>query len=110
MTKKSKHPILAKRRRSRGAVRGHLARRNRALAGEMARSAVAHMALSVNGRLRIPFLQDIPRKVRKEAFALASAILGQRGGMVRAKRLSAERRAEIARQGAVARWKKARKS
>jgi hypothetical protein len=110
MTKKSKHPILEKRRRSRGAVRSHLARRNRALAGEMARAAVAHMLLSADGHLRIPFLPDVPRKVRKEAFAVASAILGQRGGIVRAKKLSAERRREIAHQGAVARWEKARKS
>jgi hypothetical protein len=110
MSKTSAHPIIAKRRRSRGGVRGHLARRNRALAREMADSALARMFLSKDGRLRIPFLPDVPRKVRKEAFALASAILGQRGGMARAKKLSPERRTEIARQGGLARWRKGTQS
>jgi hypothetical protein len=104
MSRKLKHPILAKRQRSRGGVRGHLTRRDRALAEVMAELGVAGMLSSGDGRLRIPFRLDVPRKVRKQAFALASAILGQRGGIARAKKLSAERRREIARQGGVARW------
>ena len=105
MTKRSKHPILAKRRRSRGGVRGHLRRRDRALAEVVAELGIAQMSSSKDGRLRIPFRPNVPRKVRKEAFYLASAILGQRGGLARAKKLSPERRKEIARQGGVARWK-----
>lgn len=110
MPKKSRHPIITKRRRSRGGVRGNLARRNRALAEAMARLGIAGMSVSKDGHLRIPFRPDVPRKVRKKAFALASAILGQRGGMARAKKLSDKRRKEIARQGGLARWGKARKS
>ena len=105
MTKRSNHPLLAKRRRSRGGVRGQLTRRNRALAEVVAELGIARMSSSRDGRLRIPFRPDVPRKVRKQAFALASAILGQRGGLARAKKLSPERRKEIARQGGVARWK-----
>ena len=109
MRRKSKHPIISKRRRSRGGVRSHLVRRNDALADAMAQLGIAQMSMSDDGRLRIPFRPDVPRKVRKNAFALASAILGQRGGMARAKKLSDERKREIARQGGVARWNKARK-
>jgi hypothetical protein len=108
MSRKSKHPILSKRSRSRGGVRAHLARRNRALAEVMAQLAVAQMSLSKDGRLRIPFLPDVPHKVRKNAFALASLLFGQRGGIARAKKLSGERRSEIARQGGIARWSKQR--
>src|SRR5271155_3958615 len=108
MSGKSRHPIILKRRRSRGGVRSHLARRNDALAEAMAHLGVAHMSMSEDGRLRIPFRPDVPRKVRKNAFALASAILGQRGGRARAKKLSIERRKEIARLGRIARWTKAR--
>ena len=107
MSKKSRHPIIAKRRRSRGGVRSHLARRDRALAEATAHLAVAEMLMSDDGHLRIPFRPDVPRMVRKKAFALASAILGQRGGMARAKKLSVKRRKEIARQGGLARWNKA---
>ena len=104
MSRKLKHPILAKRHRSQGGVRSHLTRRDRALAEVMAEFGIAGMSSSKDGRLRIPFRPDVPRKVRKQAFAFASAILGQRGGIARAKRLSAQRRREIARQGGVARW------
>jgi hypothetical protein len=110
MSKKSRHPIIAKRRRSRGGVRSHLARRDRALAEAMAYLGTAGMSASEDGHLRIPFRPDVPRTVRKKAFALASAILGQRGGIARAKNLSDKRRKEIARQGGLARWDKARKS
>jgi hypothetical protein len=110
MFRKAKHPILSKRSRSRGAVRGHLARRDRVLAEAMAHLGLAQMSSSKDGHLRIPFRPDVPRKVRKKAFALASAILGQRGGMARAKKLSHKRRQEIARQGGIARWSKARES
>jgi hypothetical protein len=106
MSGKLKHPIISKRRRSRGAVRGHLARRNDALAEATAQLALAHLAMSGDGRLRIPFRPDVPRDVRKKAFALASAILGQQGGLARAKKLSSERRTEIARLGGIARWNK----
>lgn len=104
MSGKAKHPLIAKRKRSRGGVRGHLARRNQSLSEVMAELAVVQMPLSKDGHLRIPFRPNIPHKVRKQAFAVASAILGQRGGIARAKRLSAERRQQIARQGALARW------
>jgi len=107
MSRESKHPIISKRRRSRGGVRGHLARRNDALAEVLARLAVAEKSMSNNRHLRIPFRPDVPRKVRKNAFALASAILGQRGGRARARKLSEKRRKEIARQGGLARWNKA---
>jgi hypothetical protein len=70
---------------------------------------VAHKATSKDGKLRIPFLQDVPRKVRKEAFALASAILGQRGGKARAKKLTAEEQSTIGQKAAAARWKKGKK-
>jgi hypothetical protein len=109
MSKGSKHPTLAKRQRSRGGGRGHLTRRDRALAEVMAEFAVAGKLSSGDGRLRIPFRPDVPRKVRKQGFALASAILGQRGGIARARKLSAQRRREIARQGGVARWSRSRK-
>lgn len=104
MEKKPRHPILAKRRRSRGGVRSHLVRRNRVLTELLALLAIAEMRTSKDGRLRIPFRQDVPRSVRKRAFGLASAILGQRGGIARARTLSAARRSEIARLGALTRW------
>jgi hypothetical protein len=110
MKKKSTHPIMAKRRRSRGGVRGHLARRNRALADALADAAITQKATSKDGKLRIPFLQNVPRKVRKEAFAIASAMLGQRGGKARAKKLTAEEQSRIGRKAAAARWKKTGKS
>jgi hypothetical protein len=107
MSRKFKHPVVSKRRRSRGGVRGHLARRNAALSEAIAQLGVAQMSMSKDGRLRIPFRPEVPREVRKNAFAIASAILGQRGGIARAKKLSGERRREIASQGGIARWNKA---
>lgn len=104
MSEKTKHPILSKRRRSRGGVRGHLAQRNQALSAAIAELAVERLKMSKDGHVRIPFRPGVPRKVRKNAFKLVSAILGQRGGLARAKTLSPERRTEIARQGGLARW------
>jgi hypothetical protein len=106
MKKKSKHPILAKRRRSRGGVRGRYTRVKRPLANALAELAVARKATSKDGNLRIAFRKDVPLKVRKEAFAMASAILGQRGGNARAKKLSAKEQSRIGRKAAAARWKK----
>lgn len=104
MPLKAKHPIVAKHRRSRGGVRGHLTRRDHALAEAIAELAIARMTVSKDGLPRIPFRAGVPQKVRKNAFALVSAMLGRRGGLARAKKLSAQRRKEIAQQGAVARW------
>jgi hypothetical protein len=104
-----KHPIKAKRNKTRGGVRGHLARRNRALATVMGDHAVFAAEHSKDGKVRIPFLPDVPKKVRDEAFQVAAAELGQRGGTARAKSLSAKERKEIARRGGIARWKKAGK-
>jgi hypothetical protein len=109
MPRKSKHPIIEKRKRGRGGVRGHLARRNNALAEVVAQLGITNMLRSKDGWLRIPFRPGVPRKVRKRAFAIASAILGQRGGLARAKNLSDERRREIARLGGIARWNKTKK-
>lgn len=72
MSRKSKQPIISRRRRSRGGVRGHLARRNDALAETLARLAVKSM--SNDGHLRIPFSLNVPRKVRKQAFTVAATL------------------------------------
>ena len=109
MRQKAKHPITAKRNKSRGAVRGHLVRRNRALAEALAVGAVAHRDLRKDGALRIPFLQDVPGKVRKDAFAIAAAIIGQRGGEARAKKLTKKEQSNIGKRAAKARWEKARR-
>jgi len=50
-----------------------------------------------------------PEELRSEAARLLGLLGGSKGGKERARRLSKKRRAEIAREGARARWKGHRK-
>ena len=49
--------------------------------------------------------EDDQAALRREAARLLGKLGGSKGGQERARRLSKKRRAEIARQGAKARWK-----
>jgi len=53
--------------------------------------------------------EDDQAALRREAARLLGKLGGSKGGQERARRLSKKRRAEIARQGAAARWKGHRK-
>jgi len=47
--------------------------------------------------------------MQRDKLRTAAAQLGRRGGKARAKKLSAERRSEIARKAALARWSREKK-
>jgi hypothetical protein len=50
-------------------------------------------------------VEDRPPTPEEQGKDPAAASLGKKGGMARAKSISAEKRAEIARKAAVSRWK-----
>ena len=61
----------------------------------------------------IELLEDegvLDAEAKSAAAALLGRLGGRKGGLARAKKLSPERRSEIARLAAEARWKKARES
>ena len=61
----------------------------------------------------IEVLEDegvLDEEARSAAAALLGRLGGRKGGLKRAQKLSPERRSEIARNAAVARWKKVRDS
>ncbi len=52
----------------------------------------------------------LDEEAKTAAAALLGRLGGRKGGLARAQKLSPERRSEIARQAAEARWKKAKES
>lgn len=63
---------------------------------------------AAQGPVRPPREQDEPTgdELRSQAASILGKFGGRKGGLERARRLTKKRRAEIARQGARARWKK----
>jgi hypothetical protein len=60
----------------------------------------------IGGAVKVMRIATGEEEDEREATASAAAQLGKLGGAARARNLTAEQRAEIARQGAAKRWRK----
>jgi len=83
-----------------------MAKKNTGAPRDPNENAARIMALSTGQSVPQLSSGDV-KKLRSEAAAILGRLGGSKGGKARAATLSADRRAEIARQAAQARWSKA---